>query len=484
MYYLKKLDSHSDYESFIAGGDSEYIMPNISRCVEEKHVHYNPRPHNYSKDYFTITSLDNFNIIKITASDSSITKTISASTNNGKSWFEYESSTNGTTIGVIDKGKKMLIKGLNDSYGAASGDAYNNFSMTKNCNIEGNIMSLVDGDNFKESFAFRGDYNFAHLFNKCNNILSIENLILPATTLSEGCYYNMFYECSSITATPKLPARTMTKKCYSGMFFSCNNLSVAPELPATELAERCYDDMFFNCGLTEAPELPATRMAKSCYEDMFAGCDIRVAPELLATELAEGCYEAMFWYNMNLTVAPELPATELAERCYFFMFANTGLIDTPLLLASSLPKNCYRGMFTECENLTGSCEISATSVSDYSCHAMFDGCKKLTKVTSKLPPTTLAPNCYEYMFRNCESIVTAPELPALELVNNCYHEMFSSCKSLNYIKAMFTTTPAYSYTGYWVTSVASTGTFVKNASATWTTTGYHGVPNGWTIVLE
>lgn len=409
-------------------------MPNISRCVEEKHVHYNPRPHNYSKDYFTITSLDNFNIIKITASDSSITKTISASTNNGKSWFEYESSTNGTTIGVIDKGKKMLIKGLNDSYGAASGSVYNNFSMTKNCNIEGNIMSLVDGDNFNESFALRGDYNFAHLFNECNNILSIENLILPATALSEGCYYDMFYECSSITAPPKLPARTMQKKCYSGMFFGCYDLSVAPELPATELAE--------------------------------------------------GCYEGMFWYNMNLTVAPELPATTLAESCYFFMFANTGLIDTPLLLATSLPKECYRGMFMECENLTGSCEISAASVSDYSCHAMFDGCKNLTKVTSKLPPTTLAPNCYEYMFRNCESIVTAPELPALELVNNCYNEMFSRCKSLNYIKAMFTTTPAYGYTGYWVSGVASTGTFVKNASATWTTTGYNGVPNGWTIVLE
>ena len=59
--------------------------------------------------------------------------------------------------------------------------------------------------------------------------------------------------------------------------------------------------------------------------------------------------------------------------------------------------------------------------------------------------------------------------------------MFTNCASLNYIKAMFTTEPGGSYTYAWVTGVASTGTFVKNASATWTTTGSNGVPAGWTV---
>ena len=31
------------------------------------------------------------------------------------------------------------------------------------------------------------------------------------------------------------------------------------------------------------------------------------------------------------------------------------------------------------------------------------------------------------------------------------------------------------------TVVASTGTFVKNSAATWTTTGTNGVPSNWTI---
>jgi hypothetical protein len=46
---------------------------------------------------------------------------------------------------------------------------------------------------------------------------------------------------------------------------------------------------------------------------------------------------------------------------------------------------------------------------------------------------------------------------------------------------MFTTTPSSSYTNNWVSGVSTTGTFVKNSAATWTTTGNNGVPRGWTV---
>jgi len=59
--------------------------------------------------------------------------------------------------------------------------------------------------------------------------------------------------------------------------------------------------------------------------------------------------------------------------------------------------------------------------------------------------------------------------------------MFNGCSSLNYIKALFTTTPSSSYTGNWVSGVAPTGTFVKSAAATWNVTGNNGVPTGWTV---
>jgi hypothetical protein len=59
--------------------------------------------------------------------------------------------------------------------------------------------------------------------------------------------------------------------------------------------------------------------------------------------------------------------------------------------------------------------------------------------------------------------------------------MFNGCANLNYIKAMFTTTPSTTYTSGWVNGVAATGMFVKNSAATWTTTGVNGVPTGWTV---
>ena len=89
------------------------------------------------------------------------------------------------------------------------------------------------------------------------------------------------------------------------------------------------------------------------------------------------------------------------------------------------------------------------------------------------------------MFEGCTSLTTAPELPATDLAyaTNCYQSMFQGCTSLNYIKAMLMALGYgdYGYTSNWVQGVASTGTFVKNASATWTTTGNDGIPTGWTV---
>jgi len=70
------------------------------------------------------------------------------------------------------------------------------------------------------------------------------------------------------------------------------------------------------------------------------------------------------------------------------------------------------------------------------------------------------------------------------LANSCHQFMFYGCTSLNYIKALFTTTPSSTYTYNWVRGVAPTGTFVKSSAATWNVTGNNGVPTGWTVITE
>lgn len=162
-------------------------------------------------------------------------------------------------------------------------------------------------------------------------------------------------------------------------------------------------------------------------------------------------------YDNNLIGAENLilPATTLTSYCYYGMFAGSKSLTTaPKLPATMLATGCYEQMFSHCSSLT---------------------------IAPALPATTLKSKCYNRMFNGCTALTSAPELPATTLARNCYSYMFQNCSNLNYIKAMFTTTPSTTYSENWVNGVAATGTFVKNSAATWTTTGVNGVPTGWTV---
>ena len=61
---------------------------------------------------------------------------------------------------------------------------------------------------------------------------------------------------------------------------------------------------------------------------------------------------------------------------------------------------------------------------------LFENCSVLTSAP-ELPATTLADNCYGYMFLGCKNLTSAPELPATTLAYSCYRYMFSSCTKLS-----------------------------------------------------
>ena len=210
------------------------------------------------------------------------------------------------------------------------------------------------------------------------------------------------------------------------------------------------------------------------YDDDFIG----------KTSLTEAnSFKKLFENNTNLINANELslPAITLANDCYMYMFSGcTNLISAPALPAITLTDACYMAMFNGCTSLTTAPELPATTLANQCYRNMFVGCTSLT-TAPKLSATTLVYGCYSYMFLNCTSLTVAPELPATTLAYNCYTYMFQGCTNLNYIKAMFTTTPSTTYTSNWVTGVASSGTFVKNAAATWDVNGVNGIPTGWTV---
>lgn len=64
---------------------------------------------------------------------------------------------------------------------------------------------------------------------------------------------------------------------------------------------------------------------------------------------------------------------------------------------------------------------------------MFNGCSSL-KVAPELPATELARNCYGGMFFNCEKSDNPPVLfAAMPLVDYCYDQMFNGCTKLSSI---------------------------------------------------
>ena len=132
-------------------------------------------------------------------------------------------STTGITVTIPANGK-LYLKATADAWGASTYSS-NSIKCSGNYNIGGNIMSLLYGDNHQEYTSFSSKFNLCRLFYNNTNLVNAENLILPATTLTESCYYRMFYNCSALTTAPALPATTLVSNCYNNMFGDCTNLN-------------------------------------------------------------------------------------------------------------------------------------------------------------------------------------------------------------------------------------------------------------------
>lgn len=177
------------------------------------------------------------------------------------------------------------------------------FECSNPCYVYGNMMSLIDEDDFATNTTLTEPFTFFHLFQTSdyepnNTILNhpTKDIVLPATTLTANCYDGLFADCQGITRATELPATTLADWCYC-MMFSGTGITTAPALPASTLADACYSDMFMNCeNLTTAPELPATTLVEGCYSSMFAGCTSLNYVKCLATDIsADFCTTSWMW---------------------------------------------------------------------------------------------------------------------------------------------------------------------------------------------
>lgn len=201
--------------------------------IENNSVDCGYNPHNYANDYLTFEALED-------GTFSFSLNSIQYSADNGTTWNTLST---GSSTPTITTGNKIMWKANEPTINELGG--IGTFSSTGRFNVEGNIMSLVAGDNFQNVTTMNNLYQFAALF-KTSKVVSAENLILP-TNVKSGCYLNMFRSCSNLTSAPKLSAYGIASNCYNAMFAFCTSLTRAPELLYTNLVDKCYNSMFYGC---------------------------------------------------------------------------------------------------------------------------------------------------------------------------------------------------------------------------------------------
>lgn len=241
----------------------------------------------YASQYFTMEILSAGTIsFKAGASATTASKrrTIQYSKNNG-TWNSITSTTGGTRFSVA-AGDIIRFKGTNTTYSTKSASTYSNTfaGTTAKVKVYGNIMSFVAGDNFQTAKTFSSTYVFRSLLS-FSGVMDAENLILPATALTEGCYLGLLGD-TKITIAPKLPATNLAKSCYWNIFLRCSDMVTPSELPATTMKESCYRAMYYGTSITTAPDLPAATLATACYNQMFDQCNRLNYIKCLATNIS------------------------------------------------------------------------------------------------------------------------------------------------------------------------------------------------------
>ena len=170
---------------------------------------------------------------------------------------------------------------------------------------------------------------------------------------------------------------------------------------------------------------------------------------------------------------------------YYLFYNNKKIVDASNLRLpyTTLASNCYEYMFYGCTSLTTVPELPATKLANYCYQYMFYGCTSLT-TAPELPVTTLADYCYSNMFNGCTSLTTTPELPATTLTSNCYRDMFNGCTSLTTAPSLPATTLAGSCYNQMFRGCTSLTTAPELPATTLTSNCYDGMFYGCTSLVN
>lgn len=186
-----------------------------------------------------------------------------------------------TSTLAINKGQTLSFRAT--GLKPASSVGIGTFTISNKCNLLGNCMAMLYGDDAYKQTLLDKDYAFYKLFYNCDKIISVSEDFLPSNINKNSaryCYAYLFYGCSSLTTAPKLMSTAVSYYGYYNMFRDCKSLLIAPELPAKSLNSAAYDYMFYNCiNLIQAP--PSVCSNGNHSNGMFANCSSLKTPPVI-----------------------------------------------------------------------------------------------------------------------------------------------------------------------------------------------------------
>lgn len=206
MKYLKKFATRAEYEAHMVSNDN---FPFVAYIKDEEKVEYTVQQEESQMPFYVKASED----LTISLSRGPVQYSL-----DNQTWIDLPAETATPTISA---GRKAYFRA---KLSPASGVGIGKFTISGKCDIGGNIMSLLYGDDYADKNSVpRGA--FYRLFQGQTTILSASRLVLPAMQLNTECYYGMFDGCSNLVTAPNLPAFNLSQSCYGSMFYKCSNLS-------------------------------------------------------------------------------------------------------------------------------------------------------------------------------------------------------------------------------------------------------------------
>ena len=202
---------------------------------------------------------------------------------NGGAEQTIAKNTSGAYDITVKKGDVVQLYSINTSLGGGAvagargttravdtGAKYINIRPSMKTEIYGNVMSLLKGkDNLESATTIEANNAFYGLFAGAEKLVNNTErlLVLPATTLTEGCYQDMFNGCKGIEKAPELPAPKLEKNCYQEMFYDCAKLNSVTCLATDITAEGSTKDWLGKAGTEASAPVLETKVDMKANSD-------------------------------------------------------------------------------------------------------------------------------------------------------------------------------------------------------------------------